>query len=212
MSTKRTAAAASSSRAWGVIWAGLAVVGIAAIVSILLSNDGGNATTEQTAPVSVAGDALPTWSDAVEDTAVRTTPPRVEGTTFEGVPVTIDPTDGPMAIMLVAHWCPHCQNEVAGLREWLTTNQLPTGFELVTVSTWVDPARPNYPPSTWLAAPDWPVSTLVDDVDSSVATAYGMSSTPFWVFVDGSGKVAARTAGAIGPERILEIAGRLLAG
>lgn len=50
----------------------------------------------------------------------------------------------------------------------------------------------------------------MDDAASSAATAYGMTSTPFWVFIDGSGKFAARTAGAIGSERMVEIATSLL--
>lgn len=141
------------SRPWGVVWAGLAIVGIAAIVSILLSNGDGGATAAQTAPVTVADEALPPWSEASGDVAIGASPPRVEGASFTGAPVTIDPNDGPMGIVFLAHWCPHCQNEVAELREWLATNELPAGSDLVTVSTWVDPDRPNYPPSTWLAAP-----------------------------------------------------------
>ena len=73
---------------------------------------------------------------------------------------------------------------------------------MFSVSTLVDNSRGNYPPDEWLA--DWPVRTLVDSTDSSAARAYGLESTPFWVFVDAEGKVVGRASGTIAPSDLAE--------
>ncbi|HJV08082.1 MAG TPA: hypothetical protein VJ653_00300, partial [Acidimicrobiales bacterium] len=77
------------------------------------------------------------------------------------------------------------------------SNQLPSGVDLYTVSTGVDSKRPNYPPSSWLEEEAWTVQTLADSDDSKAADAFGLSAFPYFVAVDGSGKVVARTTGEI---------------
>jgi hypothetical protein len=75
---------------------------------------------------------------------------------------------------------------------------MPEGVDFYSVSTSVDAGLSNYPPSEWLKREGWTLPVVVDDTASSTAEAFGMSGTPFWVFVNSDGTVAARAAGAIG--------------
>jgi len=84
------------------------------------------------------------------------------------------------------------------------------GVDVYAVSTWADASKPNFPPGRWLREEGWPVPTLVDDKDSSVGRAFGLHGTPFWVFLDGTGRVAGRLEaelGGAGLERALELLG-----
>jgi thiol-disulfide isomerase/thioredoxin len=96
--------------------------------------------------------------------------------------------------MFVAHWCPHCQREVPLLAKWLKGGQ-PAGVELYSVATSTSAQQANYPPSAWLAREGWTVPVLTDDEASGAAQAYGLTSFPYFVFIDSSGKVVQRMAG-----------------
>jgi cytochrome c biogenesis protein CcmG, thiol:disulfide interchange protein DsbE len=124
------------------------------------------------------------------------TAPTVQGTSFDGTPVAIQPSGRPSAIVFVAHWCPHCQREVPVIQSWIDANGMPPGVDFLSVATGIDPSRPNYPPDVWLASEGWTVPVLVDPTNS-VAQAYGLSAYPFWVFLDGQGKVVARATGEL---------------
>jgi hypothetical protein len=69
--------------------------------------------------------------------------------------------------------------------------------DLYGVSTGVAEDRGNYPPGQWLRRENWPVPTLLDDAQGTAAQAYGLSSYPFFVAVDASGKVVARQSGEL---------------
>ena len=111
--------------------------------------------------------------------------------------MTIDAGDGPLAIVILAHWCPNCQAEVPRLVDDIAANGVPDGVKIVTLSTSIDRARPNYPPSAWLERESWREPTLVDDAGSTALAALGMSSFPAFVFVDADGNVVLRTTGQI---------------
>jgi hypothetical protein len=182
-----------------MIGAVIGVVAIAAIVAIMLSSTPSTGLSEPARqPVGITGSALPAFADPASDPAVGQPIPQISGTGLDGQPMTIGPGDGPMAIVLLAHWCHVCQAEVPVLVDYLAANDLPDGVELVALATSIDPARPNYPPSAWLETERWEVATLVDDASSRGLSALGMSSFPSFVFVDESGRVVQRAAGAIG--------------
>ncbi|HVM41018.1 MAG TPA: TlpA disulfide reductase family protein, partial [Acidimicrobiia bacterium] len=105
----------------------------------------------------------------------------------------------PSVVIFLAHWCPHCQEEVTEIVEFLEDGPFPAGVEVVSVSTLVDSGRDNYPPEAWLEAEGWPFPTLRDDADSTVAATYGLSGTPFSVFLDAEGRVVQRVSGVIPP-------------
>ena len=57
--------------------------------------------------------------------------------------------------------------------------------------------RPNYPPSAWLAREGFTIPTLADDAKSSAASAYGLTSFPYFVAMDAKGNVVARVSGEL---------------
>lgn len=175
----------------------LAIVALAAIVAVVLSGSPASGGIAEPARVAtrVSGDALPPLTDPAADDAVGRSLPALAGTDLSGDAIRIGPDDGSMAIVLLAHWCSHCQAEVPVLVDHLATTGMPDGVRLVALSTSIDPARPNYPPSDWLEREGWTVPTLVDDASSSGLAALGMDSFPGFVFVDAEGRVVRRSTG-----------------
>jgi thiol-disulfide isomerase/thioredoxin len=179
----------------------LALVIVAAIVAVVLGGTTGGGLAEPArAAVGVSGTSLPALTDTAADVAVGQTLPTMTGTDLAGEPISIGPGDGPMAIVLLAHWCSHCQAEVPVLVDYLASTGMPDGVRLVALSTSIDPARPNYPPSTWLEREGWTVPTLVDDGSSRGLAALGMSSFPGFIFVDHDGRVVQRSTGEMPAE------------
>ena len=160
-------------------------------------------------PAEVTGDPLPPLEPEAPDGAVGAQAPTISGTSISGEPATIEPGDGtPKAIVFLAHWCPHCQREVPTVVQWLQDSGLPEGVELLGVATGIDRNRPNYPPHDWLEREEWDVPTIVDG-NQAANQAYGLVSYPFWVLVDGEGKVVQRWAGETTPEQLTERIGQL---
>lgn len=147
--------------------------------------------------MSVSGESLPPLPDTGPDPAVGMPAPTVRGQGLSGNALHLGAPGQPTAIVLLAHWCPHCQAEVPELMTWLEGGGLPGGARIVAVSTLADPQRPNYPPSRWFEREGWTVPTMLDDEADSVAEAFGLTGTPFWVLVDGDGRVAGRSAGRL---------------
>jgi cytochrome c biogenesis protein CcmG, thiol:disulfide interchange protein DsbE len=172
------------------------------------ATDGGNADPATTGTVAVSGNPLPQFSDTAGDPAVGMTLPTLEGHDQSGAPMTIGADGGPTMIMFVAHWCPHCQREVPVVQQWIDDGRLPDGVDLVSVSTGIDPNRPNYPPDAWLADEGWTAPVLVD-ADNRAAQAVGLSAYPFFVAIDGNGTVVLRTTGELTTEQLDAIASTL---
>jgi thiol-disulfide isomerase/thioredoxin len=190
-------------RAW--IWFALAgVIALAAVLAIVLSGGSDDPPSaegvEETRPVAVSGAALPAVSGDT-DPAIGLTIPTVEGAAFDGTPVTISPDDGPMVLLVAAHWCPHCQAEIPALTDHLAANPLPAGVSLVTISTSTSADRPNYPPSAWLQDEGWDQTVLADNEESAAAAAFGVDAFPYFVAVDAEGTVVARTSGEISTDQ-----------
>jgi len=187
---------------------GAAIVAIVALVALLTTGSGSEGENiKQTRPVTITGQALPTYQSGMPDPAAGMAAPEITGATFDGTPLSITNDGTPKAIILLAHWCPHCQTEVEELTPYIKANGIPEGVEVVSISTSVNAAKPNYPPSKWLA--DWPVPTLADDSNSSSARAFGLSGFPFVVFIDADGKVVGRSEGSVAPETLYQILDQL---
>jgi thiol-disulfide isomerase/thioredoxin len=212
--TGAVAAARKKQPPW--LWIGVAalvvVLAVAALVSS--SSSGGKkkpaAGVEETRPVVVTGAALPELPQTGADPAVGKEIPEVRGQSFDGTPVDIRNDGRPKLILFVAHWCPHCQREVPLLTDYLKSHPLPKGVDVYTVATATSPQRPNYPPSAWLAKVGWKAPTMADSDDAKAANAFGLSAFPYFVAVDGSGKVVARTTGEITTDEFANLAARAL--
>ena len=166
----------------------------------------------EVAPVVLDGDPpLPRGEES--DPAVRQPVPGLSGTAIDGTPFEWVPGTSPTVIVFLAHWCPACQGEIAELTEWLDEgNRLPEGVAFFGVSTLVNRDRDNYPPSQWLTDEGWPFPVLLDDADSTVSTAFGLSGTPFWAFVSADGLLVNRGSGRVPPDDLVGLFDQLLAG
>ncbi len=146
--------------------------------------------------VTVSGTPLPVLVDGLTDPAVGMPAPEIHGFDFAGNPVVVSNDGSSKAILFLAHWCPHCQEEVPRVQEWLDGGGGVGDVEIVSVATSINPNLPNFPPEDWLEREGWEPLVIVD-VEDRVFNAYGGSGFPFWVFVDGGGRVVRRSAGEL---------------
>jgi len=177
---------------------------VIAAFALVLAACGSVSTEGQYGTPEVSGDALLPLVANSTDGSVGATIPSITGTDFNGQTVTIDPANGtPKVILFLAHWCPHCQQEVPLVQEFLDANGgPPDGVEFLSVATSTDPSRPNFPPGAWLDREDWGQAVIVDDEAQTVASAFGLSAFPFWVVVGPDGTVLQRVAGGINIEAL----------
>lgn len=223
----------STSRTPWVIGAVVALVAAVALLFAILAGgddgDGGSDTTTptngsdaSTAPgsepgetqaVTITGDPLEALADPANDPAVGTLAPTLSGSSFDGTPVEITPGEGgPRLLVFLAHWCPHCQDEVPVLVDWHEQGGVPADLQVTAVATGTDDERPNYPPSEWLEDELWPWPVLADDEASSAGLAYGVSGFPFLVILDAEGNVAARVSGEVSSDQLEQLIAQSLGG
>ena len=151
---------------------------------------------QENRPVSVTGTPLVDFENTVGDPAIGVAAPVVSGASFDGTPITIGgPTDNPTLVVFLAHWCPHCNDEVPELISLADSGGLPEGLDVIGVSTAVSPGAPNYPPSEWIVDKGWPWPTMADDADTTALVAMGGTGFPFAVVLDTDGTVLARRSG-----------------
>lgn len=196
---RRSAPVAAPSRLPLLLGGGvLVLVVLAALVAFALSGTASNGLAEPArAATGVSGSALPAFSDPAADPAIGQPIPTLTGRDLAGEAISIGPGDGPMVVVALAHWCSVCQAEVPVLVDYLESTGMPDGVRLVALSTGIDAARPNYPPSTWLEREGWTAATMVDDASSRGLAALGMSAFPGFVFVDADGTVVQRHTGQL---------------
>lgn len=182
-----------------ILLGGVGVVLVSALVAVLVTRTTDEPPTssgQETRPVTVTGTALAPLPDGA-DPAVGQPAPDLQGATFAGDRLAIAHDGQPKIVFFLAHWCPHCQREVPVISDWLRQRGPLEVVDLYAVATATDRARPNYPPSAWLEREGWTIPTLADDADSTAGAAFGVSSYPFFVVIDGSGNVALRASGEL---------------
>ena len=155
---------------------------------------------QENRPVEVSGDPLPALDTVAEvDLAVGMAMPVIDGATFDGNALTIGgATDGPTMYVFLAHWCPHCNDEIPELIELKNRGGVPEDMNVVAISTAVDSTGPNYPPSEWIVDKDWPAEwpVMADSVESTSFVVNGGGGFPYLMIVDADGNVLDRASGA----------------
>jgi cytochrome c biogenesis protein CcmG/thiol:disulfide interchange protein DsbE len=182
-----------------------ALVVIAAVAAVVIAGLVPGDVAEPAAKVTISGAPLPALTDPAADPSVGQQLPILSGIGLDGQPIVIGPDDGPMAIVVLAHWCPHCRAELPDLVQLIEHGGVPEGVSVVGVSTAIDAVRPNYPPSAWFEREGWVQPTVIDDASSSALQALGLSEFPGFVFVDDHGAIALRLTGEIGADRLGEV-------
>jgi cytochrome c biogenesis protein CcmG, thiol:disulfide interchange protein DsbE len=179
---------------------------IGAGVVTVLSSRGGSADSSgahkvDAAEITVSGAPLP--QAAASDPAIGQVAPVLAGTSTTGEALSTAPKPGRrLMIVGVAHWCPHCQREVPVLVKWAQDGKVPADLDVVFLSTAMDKAAPNYPPSAWLNAENVTFPVLVDDAASAGMTALGSAGFPNMQLFDDQGKLIARTGGELSAEQL----------
>ncbi len=150
-----------------------------------------NAVVQGSSLAPAAGDPL-----GVGDPVIGEVAPIIEGQDLDGTRARIGADGEPTVALLLAHWCPHCQRELPLVVDWLAQHEPATTPRVVAVATAIDPLKPNYPPEEWLEQEGW-VHEVIYDAAGEVPEAYGSSGFPFFVVLDGEGKVVRRLSGEI---------------
>lgn len=215
--TAPTAPDQASSKGFIMIVAAVMVLGLA-IVAVLVSTRGEGKVSaeagEQTAAVELEGDKLAAMPPNIGITGPDTDPaygqvaPKLTGTAFtydDQRDVTIEADGKPKVVYFIAHWCPHCQQEVPVIQSLIDQGQVPDGLDIYAVSTSVDAGRGNFPVSTWLTDEGFTPPVIRDDENSSALFGYGSGGFPYAVYLDGDNKVLARSSGELGADAILQM-------
>jgi thiol-disulfide isomerase/thioredoxin len=197
---RRTATPAGPNRTPLVVGGVAVVVVTAVLIALALSSSTPTVSEPAASPVAVSGTPLPPFESTGNDPAVGLGLPSLTSIGLDGQPMTIEADGRAKAVVLLAHWCPHCQAEVPLLVEWMANNPIPEGVDVVGVTTAIDPARPNFPPSEWLAREGWEVPTLIDDAVYTAYRTLGSPAFPGFVFVNANGTVYVRMTGEIDPQ------------
>jgi len=185
----------------GFIW--IAVFGVF-VAAVVFGNE--EAGAEYGDPM-ITGTALTLYpnTESVDFSATEQIAPDVAGRNYAGNAVSITNDGRAKGIVFLAHWCPHCQEEVPRVQEWLNSGGGVDGVDLYSVSTAALAARSNFPASSWLDSEGWTIPVIVDDQEGSVHSAYGAGGFPYWVFLNADGTVAVRTAGQLTIVQLEEI-------
>jgi thiol-disulfide isomerase/thioredoxin len=185
-----------------IYWIVGGVVGLGLIVwlAAAIAGEDGGADAVAFGDVTVEGTDLPFFDASATDPAIGLTAPTVTGEDWNGNQYTIGPDGRPKIIVMVAHWCPHCQREVPVLQQWFDDGGLPDGVDIYGVTVLTNQLRDGstYPPSKWLEGDGWTIPTLMDDEGGSIATAFGLTSTPTYLVLDGENNNLGRISGEIG--------------
>lgn len=193
------------------LWVGLGIVAVVGIfvVTFLSAGTGGGGDFEVEAfgePV-ISGEGLPLMNPnaagvAADDPAVGLPAPEVTGVDYNGEPVSITNDGQPKIIMFLAHWCGHCQAEVPRITARLGSGSETDGVAWYGIATSSNSTAPNWSPAAWLDREGFPAPVIMDDIDSSVLDAYGISSFPGWAVVGSDGNIIARATGELPAEAV----------
>ncbi len=170
------------------------------------------AAIQENGPIDVAGTPLPPYDSSLDDLAIGTASPIVTGESFDGTPVAFGgDTENPTLVVFLAHWCPHCNDEIPELLALQEDGRIPEGLDVIGVSTSVREGSDNYPPSNWISEKNWEWPIMADDENVTAIAAAGGTSFPFAIVLDTDGTVLARKAGQAGADGTVEFLEQALA-
>ena len=212
MSQPRSRISQPRSRTPLVIGIVLAVVAVVAIAAVVLTggddDDGGSAGDAPVfGTVTLEGEPLP-QGEFPDDPSVGQPVPTLRGQDYAGNDTAIVPgADGPLMIVVMAHWCPHCNAEVPLLVEWGESGDVPENLQVVGVSTAAREGGEHFPPATWIEEDmgwTWPV--IADDEEQTAAAALGTTGYPYLMFVDADGNLMFRISAELPIEDVQTLA------
>lgn len=211
MSTRTASKKQEQNKSNLIWWIAGGVVGFGLIVWLAIAIAGESEVDESAVygDVTVEGEPLPLLQSGSTDPAIGVTAPTVTGETLDGEQLTIGPSDNAKIIVMVAHWCPHCQAEVPIIQNWVESGGLPDGVDIYGTTVLTNRLRDGstWPPSDWLESEGWTIPTVKDDQAGSIVSAYGMQGTPTYVVLGPDNENLGRLSGRIGVDGLNAIAG-----
>ena len=211
MSTKTVSNKKQESNKSLIYWIVGGVVGLGLIVWLAIAIAGEGSVDEAIAygEVTVEGNALPFFESGTADPAVGQTAPTITGEDWDDNEITIGPSESAKIVVMLAHWCPHCQRELPLIQNWVDSGGLPEGVELYGTTVLTNRVRDGdtWPPQDWLLENGWTSPTIMDDQSGSIVEAYGMTGTPTYVVLGPDNENLGRLSGEIGLEGLNALAG-----
>lgn len=195
----------------------LVAAGVGALIFALMQSDGASSAVQETSEtVTISGEHLPRLESSGEaivtaDPAKGSIAPTISAEDFEGNEVTFG-ADGPEIRVYLAHWCPHCQDELPRIVDWMEDGTIPDTISVRAISTSVDRGGANYPPSAWIDREGFLGEVIADDASGTAATASGLSGFPYFVALDADGKVVGRGSGELEATQIQQLVALIEAG
>jgi cytochrome c biogenesis protein CcmG/thiol:disulfide interchange protein DsbE len=194
-----------------IYWIIGGVVGLGLIVWLAIAIAGESPVDETIAfgQVTVEGDDLPFLETGAADPAIGLTAPTVTGHDWNGDEYTIGPDGRAKIVVMLAHWCPHCQAEVPVVQGWLESGALPEGVDIYGTTVLTNRLRDGstWPPRDWLEEEGWTSPTIMDDRENSIVNAFGMVGTPTYVVLGPDNENLGRLSGEIGLSGLQALAG-----
>lgn len=210
MSTRTASNKKQESNKSLIYWIVGGVVGFGLIVWLAIAIAGEGTVDESVAfgDVTVEGEGLPFLQSGADDPAIGQTAPTVTGEDWEGNQHTIGPSDTAKIVVMLAHWCPHCQRELPLIESWVDSGAVPEGVEVYGATVLTNRVRDGdtWPPQDWLIENGWSSPTIMDDQDQSIVNAYGMTGTPTYVVLGPDNENLGRISGEIGIEGLNALA------
>ncbi len=196
---KSPAAPASNSNKLFII--GIVVIVVLGLLAIFLLRPA-SGLGNQVQSVKITGDKLSPFvkdraGNITSETAIGKKAPEVSGKNFDGDTVEIKNDGKAKLVVFLAHWCPHCQNELPKLVAYLKENSLPDNVEVIGVATGTDTGKANFGPEAWFKKENVNFTTMADDKNFSVGEAFGLLGFPYFVAIDKDGNVVGRDSGEI---------------
>lgn len=208
---RRDARNASRGNRLALILGGVAVLAFVAVVAALSAGE----TSDRPALSDVAGKVTVQGQQVVApfpsqpgatDPAAGSVSPVITALDYDDNPVAIGQPGQAQVLVLLAHWCPVCDQELPLLLDTVNSGLIPENVELILVTTGLDPLRPNWPPRTWLTdAGLGKVTTVRDDATSSLMRAYGLNAYPAWVAIDQEGFIVTRHQGLLSSAGVAQL-------
>jgi cytochrome c biogenesis protein CcmG, thiol:disulfide interchange protein DsbE len=198
-----------------LIIVGVAVLAFVGVVAVLSAGEVSDIPSleEVAGPVIVEGTPVSVpYPDDGADPAIGLPSPVITALDYDDREVVIGAPGQAQVLVFLAHWCPVCDRELPTLRDVVSAGGVPDGVDLVFVTTGLDPGRPNWPPTRWLAdAGLSSVTTVRDDIGDPLMRAFGLRAYPAWAVIDAEGTLVARRQGllpAVGVAQLLDVAAR----
>jgi thiol-disulfide isomerase/thioredoxin len=203
-------------RALGYILGGVALIAIVVLTVLAFMGGDDGAGPVRIQPVA-AGRVTASGSPRTEPLAAGETVPSFSAPGFR---VATDPDTGDLAVQrqpvswepgtptvvsIWAPWCPHCQAELPVLSRVM--QDFP-GVDFVTVVTSINDS-PGPDAGTFLKDNGVTAPTAIDDVDGTLAQAFGIQAFPTLYFVGSDGAVVQELEGEVDEATLRDLIGSL---